>query len=71
MELKAISVQLTTEERTALYDRATRECRRPDQQARYLLRVALGLAGEEMCAESQSMQNSASVRQDLASTVLS
>jgi hypothetical protein len=43
MDIKSISVNLTAEERMALYEAATRECRRPDQQARWLLRAALGL----------------------------
>ncbi len=44
MDIKTISVQLTKEERQALYEAATRECRRPEQQVRYILRHALGIS---------------------------
>ncbi len=39
-----ISVPMTIEEREALRAYAKREMRQPQEQARYLLRLALGLA---------------------------
>jgi len=46
METRSLTIVLGTEERSALYDSARRECRRPQDQARYLLRLAL-LGAEE------------------------
>ena len=38
-----VSVPLSLEEFVALRDTATRECRHPQEQARYMLRRALGV----------------------------
>ena len=39
-----ISIPVTTDERDALLVNAEKNCRHPRDQARYLLRLALGLA---------------------------
>lgn len=45
-----INIPLTLEERQALSAAALAECRDPRDQARYLVRVGLGLAGRESAA---------------------
>lgn len=44
MAVKRLSIVLTEQEGEILMAAAARECRRPQDQARYLLRLALGLA---------------------------
>lgn len=51
MDLKMIPVHLTKEERAALYKVATRDCRRPEQQVRWILRQALGLTTDQPKAQ--------------------
>lgn len=50
-----INLLLNPDEMEILIDVAKRECRKPEQQARYLLLVALGLRGAEKQKHSASL----------------
>lgn len=47
MQTERIIIQISTEEREALLKLAERNCRHPRDQARYILRRALGLESSE------------------------
>ncbi len=59
MDIKTFSVALTKEERAALYEVSTRECRRPPDQIRFLLRQALGITGNQEIETTDNAQNGA------------
>jgi hypothetical protein len=68
MDFKSISIKLNTEERAALYEASMRECRRPEQHIRFLVRQALGINGEQT---AQTQNDAGRTRQDsLANAVL-
>lgn len=60
---KRISILLSPEERAALYEASRRECRRPDDQARYLILRGLGLRSqnENVAARAVPLLESSSV----------
>lgn len=64
---KQLNVYLNEQESKRLLEIASKECRRPHEQARWLLRQALGIASEDSTAIKT--QNGAGVHQDLASAV--
>jgi hypothetical protein len=67
---KQLSIYLDDQLAKTLAEEALRECRRPHDQARYLLRQALGIAEEPQIEPTATTQNGAGVRQDSASAVL-
>jgi hypothetical protein len=71
MQMTRINIPVTNEELEALQIFAQRDLRHPRDQARYLLRAALGLTGDAQIAMPQNAKNSAGVRQDIPSAVLS
>lgn len=71
MDFKSISIKLNTEERAALYEASMRECRRPEQQIRFLLRKSLGIATEPQEIVTQTQNDAGRIREgSLASAVL-
>jgi hypothetical protein len=50
MDSKSFSIPLTQEERAALYDLATRQCRRPVDQLRWIVIKALGFTDDPPCS---------------------
>ena len=69
MQMTRISVPVTVAEREMLQLSAQKEMRHPRDQARYLLRRAMGLSENQQVEVISKKQNGAGVRQDLASAV--
>lgn len=67
MNLERITVVLDDSEAEALHRLASAELRKPQQQARYLLRQALGLTSEDVLPQQNT--DRVGVRQDQAHTV--
>jgi hypothetical protein len=68
--IRRVTVPLTEDECNALRRLANAELRDPREQARYLLRAAMGLTGDGGDAMPQNAKNGAGVHQDIPSAVL-
>jgi hypothetical protein len=72
MSHKVIRFAINEVEDQALRLEAEKACRRPEQQARWLLRQVLGIADEPHMEPSRNAKNDVShTRQDSANAVLS
>ncbi len=67
---KQLNLYLDDRLARSLAETAARECRRPHDQARYILLQALGITDEQHMESSDHVQNRAGVRQDFTSAVL-
>ena len=56
MDTRTVYVPLTMEEYAALRELADAECRDPKEQARYLIRVGLGLTGRKSAETQYTIQ---------------
>jgi hypothetical protein len=66
---KQLSIYLDEQEAKRLAEMAQRECRRPVDQVRFMLRRSLGLSENQQVEVISKKQNGAGVRQDRASAV--